>query len=143
MLGRASWLVPPGWLWFSHRKSFSLKSAKLQFKLKIFLMMWAYYVSYRFSIRLDIDFLKIFYKCCALVFTSATMKSLESKSIIDLAHNDFYVEDKNNSVSKKYEGKVRYQCASSIVTIPINIVRELNLQLGETIIVNIIKKDSK
>jgi hypothetical protein len=68
------------------------------------------------------------------------MKSLESKSIIELAQNDYYIEDKNNRVSKRFEGKVRYQCASSIVTIPINIVRELNLQLGETVIVNVIKK---
>lgn len=71
------------------------------------------------------------------------MKSLESKSIIDLSQNDYYIEDKNDRVSKMFEGKVRYQCASSIITIPINIVRELNLKLGETVIVNVIKKNNR
>lgn len=71
------------------------------------------------------------------------MKSLGSKSVIDFSYNDLSVEGNKNSVPKRFEGKVRYQCASSIITIPASIVRGLNLKLGDTVIMSIIKMDNK
>ena len=71
-----------------------------------------------------------------------TMNSREPKPITDLSYNDLSIEDKTNSFPIRFMGKVRYQCASSIITIPVSIVRELNLKLGETVIMSIIKIDN-
>jgi hypothetical protein len=67
------------------------------------------------------------------------MKSRESKLIPYLAFNDPSLKDKEDSDQIGFMSKIRYQCASSIITIPVSIVRELNLKLGETVIVNVKK----
>jgi hypothetical protein len=71
------------------------------------------------------------------------MESRKTKSMFDFASNDLYVEEKKISVPIRFECKVRYQCASSIITIPASIVRKLNLKLGETVIMNILKIDNQ
>ena len=67
------------------------------------------------------------------------MKNL-SKTIPYLAFNDLSRKDKKDSAQIGFVSKVRYQCASSIITIPVSIVRELDLKLGETVIVSVKKK---
>jgi hypothetical protein len=59
------------------------------------------------------------------------------------SRNYIYVEEKKNNVPIGFAGKVRYQCASSIITIPVSIVRGLNLKLGDTVIVNVVKDESR
>jgi hypothetical protein len=71
------------------------------------------------------------------------MKGLENKSMSNFSRNYVYAEEKKNSVPIGFAGKVRYQCASSIITIPVSIVRGLNLKLGDTVIVSVVKEDSK
>jgi hypothetical protein len=70
------------------------------------------------------------------------MKNSESKSIINFSNNAISIVGNKNSVPIRFEGKIRYQCASSIITIPVSIIRGLNLKLGDTVIMSITKMDN-
>ena len=71
------------------------------------------------------------------------MKGQENKTMSNFLRNYVYVEEKKKRIPIEFSGKVRYQCASSILTIPVSIVRGLNLKLGDTLIVSVVKEDIK
>lgn len=72
------------------------------------------------------------------------MKSQKSPSEIkssDIGLSETFNESNNEQYEKTFEGKVRCLASSSIITIPVNITRELELKLGETVIIKIKKSD--
>jgi len=51
-------------------------------------------------------------------------------------------EEDGEAYSKSFEARVRYMASSQIVTIPVKIVRELGLELGDRVIIRIMKKET-
>ena len=49
-------------------------------------------------------------------------------------------EEDGETYSKSFEARVRYSASSQIVTIPVKIVRELRLELGDRVIIRVLKK---
>lgn len=44
--------------------------------------------------------------------------------------------------SEKFEAKVRYLASSLIVTIPVNVARELGIKLGDKVLIQVRKKEA-
>jgi hypothetical protein len=100
---------------------------------------FGYCFSIGFGYCFSIGFLNMFYKYEDKILI---MKQKEFK-FVKLSDNKYFVKNQINSVPIKFESKIRYQCASSIITIPVSIVRGLKLKLGDKVIVNVVKDESK
>ena len=50
-------------------------------------------------------------------------------------------DDQRETCSKSFEAKARYLASSLIVTIPVNVARELVIKLGDRLIIQIWKKE--